>query len=151
MKNVPTKTKDISIPILSISIGIVYLWFGVLKFFPGLSPAEGLAVETIAKLTFHFLDTPKSLPLLAIWECLVGVLLILNIFRRVAIPLALVHIVLTFTPMLLFPEKVFSSNPLLLTMTGQYIIKNIIIISVLLVLWKQVQGRKRATVPFQTN
>ena len=35
--------------ILRVSLGVVFLWFGFLKFFPGVSPAQNLAGDTIAK------------------------------------------------------------------------------------------------------
>jgi uncharacterized membrane protein YkgB len=139
------------ISILSVSIGIVYLWFGTLKFFPGMSPAEALASETIAKLTFHLLEARVSLILLAIWECVIGCLFVLNIYRKIAIPLAFVHILLTFSPMLLLPEKVFNANPLMLTLTGQYIVKNLIIISVLFALWKEQKGKLESGSPIAAN
>lgn len=132
---------------LSLSLGIVYLWFGALKFFPGISPAEDLASATIAKLTFHLLEARLSLILLAIWECVIGILLVFNILRKIALPLALVHIILTFSPMFLLPEKVFNTSPMVLTLTGQYIVKNLIIVSVLLALWKEKRGRLKNVIP----
>lgn len=120
---------------LSCSLGIVYLWFGALKFFPGVSPAEELASETIALLTFNLLDTRLSLVLLAIWECALGLFLLLNVLRRITVPFALFHILLTFSPLILLPAEVFTAGPLILTLTGQYIIKNFIIVAVLFTLW----------------
>jgi|UPI00082C6EBB uncharacterized membrane protein YkgB len=131
--------------LLSISIGIVYLWFGILKFFPGLSPAEGLASETMRILTFNLWDTDYSLMFLAFWETLAGLLLLTNAFRAFAIPLALVHIAFTFTPLLFFPDKAFAGSPFLPTLLGQYIAKNIIIVSVLLVLWKECREARRVS------
>ena len=40
-----------SIDFTRISLGIVFLWFGVIKFFPGISPMETLATKTIYVLT----------------------------------------------------------------------------------------------------
>jgi uncharacterized membrane protein YkgB len=40
------------VPFIRISLGIVFLWFGVLKFIPGMSPAEHLAGQTIERLSF---------------------------------------------------------------------------------------------------
>ena len=37
---------------LRITVGAVFLGFGVLKYFPGVSPAEGLAAKTTELLTF---------------------------------------------------------------------------------------------------
>ncbi len=136
---------------LSLSLGIVYLWFGSLKLIPGSSPAEEIASETIAKLTFHLINPQLSLYLLAFWECTVGLLLILNIFRRVSIPLALTHILFTFTPLVFLPDKIFNDNPVILTLTGQYIIKNLVIISVLLFLWKQFREQRQKSSTLRAN
>jgi len=122
--------------VLAISIGLVYLWCGGLKYFPHLSPAENLAKNTIHLLTFGTIPSNVSIILLAIWETIVGLLLILNIYRKQAIVLALIHMVFTFTPMLFFPEQSFSDAPMGFTFVGQYIFKNIIIISALLTLYK---------------
>ena len=117
---------------LAISVGVVYLWFGALKYFPGLSPAEGLAQNTIHVLTFGLIPDNVSIILLAIWETAIGVFLILGLFRRTMVILALVHMVCTFTPLLFFPNDTFNDGPLYLTLLGQYIIKNLIIIAALL-------------------
>lgn len=129
---------------MSVTIGIVYLWFGMLKFFPGLSPAEGLAQETIRLLTFDILAPSWSIALLAIWETGLGLLLISGLFKRLAIPLALIHIALTFTPMLFFPEQVFAISPFSLTLLGQYITKNIIIAGGLVLIWKDCRTQDSA-------
>ncbi len=122
--------------ILALSIGIVYLWFGTLKYFPNVSPAEDLAKNTIDVLTFNLIPSNVSIILLAIWESLVGVLLIVNIFRRTAIILALAHMAFTFFPLLFFTDQVFVNTPFHLTLLGQYIIKNLVIVAGLLALYK---------------
>jgi uncharacterized membrane protein YphA (DoxX/SURF4 family) len=120
--------------ILALCIGIVYLWFGMLKFFPGTSPAEDLAKSTMNAMTFGLIPSNISIVLLATWESLVGILLITNIYRRVAATAALVHIVLTFIPLFLFTEQMFTSLPFGFTLLGQYIFKNVIIIGALITL-----------------
>lgn len=122
---------------LAISIGIVYLWFGCLKFFHGLSPAEGLAKDTIDSLTLGFIPSDISILLLALMEVVIGLFMLLNIFRKKTIVLALVHLACTFTPLFLFTEASFAQSPFVPTLLGQYIAKNIIIVGALLVLLKQ--------------
>ncbi|WGH75299.1 doxx family protein [Tenacibaculum tangerinum] len=124
--------------ILAITIGFVYLWFGGLKYFPGKSPAEELAINTINSLTFSLIPSNISIILLAIWETLVGLLLILNLYRRPVIIATLVHLVFTFTPLFFFPQQSFGDSPFTLTLLGQYIIKNVIIIGALLTLYNQI-------------
>ena len=62
--------------LLRISIGVIYLWFGVLKFFHGYSPAEDLAAKTIARLSFGVSSDHTNLILLATWECIIGLFFI---------------------------------------------------------------------------
>lgn len=121
--------------LLAISIGIVYLWFGMLKFFPGLSPAEKLAQDTITHLTFGIISPNISIVLLAIWEVTVGVLLIANVTRRIVLLATLIHLICTFTPLFFFPELSFTVNVFSFTLVGQYIMKNIIIITGLIILY----------------
>lgn len=123
--------------ILAISVGLVYLWFGVLKFFPAMSPAESLATNTINFLTFGLIPANISIILLAIMETIIGLFLIMNISRRYVIITALIHMAFTFTPLFLFSRQSFTSPPFAFTLLGQYIFKNIIIVSALITLYKQ--------------
>ena len=126
---------------LGISIGVVYLWFGFLKFFPGLSPADLLAKQTISLLTFNLVSENAGILLLAIIEVAIGLCLIFNLQLRRIIVVALIHLVLTFIPVVFFPEISFSKAPFSLTLVGQYIIKNIVIISALLLIYQRPYNR----------
>ncbi len=127
--------------LIPVAIGLVYLWFGALKFFPGISPAEDLAVETIHALTFHLFSDRMALVLLATWEVTVGIFLIVHLFRKITLYVALLHMVLTFTPFILLPDLVFTAPPFGLTLVGQYIVKNLIILGILIVLIRQLKDR----------
>lgn len=120
--------------ILRVSIGIIYVWFGTLKFFPGVSPAEELAKETIHQLTLRLINPELSLLLLALWETGIGALLITGLYSKVVIRIVLVHMICTFSPLFLLPAMSFTSVPFALTLVGQYIIKNIVIVSALFVI-----------------
>ncbi len=122
--------------ILALSLGICYFWFGILKFFPGVSPAENLAKETIEMLTFGFIPASVAIILLAIWETTVGVLLMANYTKKPVIGIAMVHIILTFSPMILLPELSFNGAAFLPTLLGQYIAKNLVFISGFVILLK---------------
>jgi uncharacterized membrane protein YphA (DoxX/SURF4 family) len=117
---------------VSISIGIVYFAFGILKFFPHLSPAEDLAEKTIGKLTFGLVSGKFALISLAIMETLIGVAFILQFKHKAFIQLALFHMIATFLPFIFFPEITFDTSVSSFSIVGQYIVKNIIIISALL-------------------
>lgn len=139
------RNRIVRIPVIPVSIGLVYLWFGSLKFFTGLSPAEKLAQDTIDQLTYGVFEPEVSILLLAIWECLIGVLLIFKKWYGFALKIALVHIVLTFLPFLFFPELTFTEAPFGLTLLGQYIVKNIVFLGALMVLlWKLRQEQQQS-------
>jgi uncharacterized membrane protein YkgB len=131
---------DKGIFLLRISIGIIFLWFGVLKFFPGLSPAEGLAIDTIRLLTFGFATDAVIIYGLASWETLIGLGLVLNKFMRETLLLLYLQMIGTLSPIFLFPDEVFAQFPYALTMEGQYIFKNLVVISAGIVLGATVRG-----------
>ena len=130
------------IVLLRISLGVVFLWFGILKFFPGLSPAQDLAGRTIEILTFGMVGPSVSLPVLAAWECAIGLGLILGIWIRAILFLLFFQMLGTLTPIFLFPEEVFIRVPYAPTFEGQYIIKNFVLISGALVIGATVRGGK---------
>ena len=122
--------------ILSISIGVIYVWFGVLKFFFGLSPAEQIAGQTIHQLTFGLVPDKVAVITLAVWECGLGIMLIMRRAMKWMLVLMFVHMAFTFTPFIFFPQQTFMHLPYDFTLLGQYIMKNIIIISSGIVLWQ---------------
>ncbi len=117
--------------LLAISIGIIYVWFGLLKFFPELSPADGLAKHTITLLTFGLIPENVSIIMLAVLEVSIGLSLIFNFQLKIVVSVAIIHLILTFIPVVFFPDVSFAKAPFVLTLVGQYIIKNIVIISAL--------------------
>ncbi len=128
------------ITILRISLGVIFFWFGVLKFFPGLSPAQSLAARTIDVLTFGMVPASVSVPVLALWECAIGIGLLTNLFMRTTLLLLFVQMMGTVTPIFLFPSEVFTVMPYAPTLEGQYIIKNIVLVSAGLVIGATVRG-----------
>jgi len=124
-----------SLLLLRVSIGLIYVWFGALKFFHGYSPAEDLAINTINKLTFALIPQPVNIILLAIWECSIGIFLITGKSLRTVLIFLFVHMACTFTPLLFFPSLSFNYPPYGFTLVGQYIMKNLIVICAALVLW----------------
>jgi len=128
------------ITLLRISLGVIFLWFGVLKFFPGLSPAQSLAARTIDMLTFGMVPARVSVPVLALWECAIGIGLLTNFFMRTTLLFLFVQMMGTITPIFLFPSEVFTVLPYAPTLEGQYIIKNIVLVSAGLVIGATVRG-----------
>ena len=135
--------------LLRISLGIVFFWFGVLKFFPSLSPAQDLATRTIEILTFGLVKPELSLPLLATWECLIGLGLITGRFMRATLLLLFVQMAGTITPLVLFPTESFTQFPYAPTLEGQYIIKNLVLISAGLVIGATVRGGELVAEPIR--
>ncbi|MBL7805748.1 MAG: DoxX family protein [Saprospiraceae bacterium] len=125
-----------TIKILRWAIGINYLWFGALKFFHGLSPAEHLAKDTIRVITFGLIPDEVNLALLAIWEVAIGLLFISGRFVRFTALAAVVHMLFTFLPLFFFPEVSFSQAPYAFTIVGQYIVKNLVFLGALAVILK---------------
>ncbi|WP_420455111.1 hypothetical protein [Rubrivirga sp.] len=117
--------------LLRYAIGVVFVWFGALKLVPGLSPAEALV-----KATVPFVDPDVFYPVLAVWEILIGAMLLVRPLARGALLLLALQMPGTFLPFVVLPEVCFSTWPLgspldlfALTLEGQYIVKNIVLIA----------------------
>lgn len=121
---------------LRISVGVIFFWFGALKLFPGLSPAEGLITETLGT----YVPIGLFLPILAVWEMLIGLGFITGKAMRLTIILMFLQMGGTVSPMFLNPEAVWTVFPFGLTLEGQYIIKNLVLISAALVVGATVRG-----------
>jgi uncharacterized membrane protein YphA (DoxX/SURF4 family) len=114
------------LPMARLAICAVYFWFGILKVF-NLSPAGPLAQALVAKTVglshFHTLFI-----MLALYECLIGILFLVPKATRVVIPLLLIHMIIVCSPLLLVPHLAWS-RAFVPTLEGQYIIKNLAIIA----------------------
>jgi uncharacterized membrane protein YphA (DoxX/SURF4 family) len=114
--------------ILRVTMGIVFVWFGALKLFPGLSPAEPLIRDSIS-----FLPMDYFLPVLAIWEMVIGLGFLSGKFMRVTLVLLFLQMGGAMSPMILRPDLMWETFPYGWTLEGQYVFKDIILISVGLV------------------
>jgi len=137
--------------LLRISVGIVFFWFGVLKFVPGLSPADELATRTISVLTFGIVPPEISRPVLAAWECLIGLGLISGLYMRATLLLLFVQMMGTITPLVLFPHETWAFFPIVPTLEGQYILKNMVLITAAIVIGATVRGGKLVDDPALLN
>jgi uncharacterized membrane protein YphA (DoxX/SURF4 family) len=134
---------------LRVSLGVVFLWFGALKFFPGLSPAADLATRTITTLSFGLIAPATALLILAVWETVIGVGLLAGRGLRVILALLWLQMLGTVTPLILFPAETWQVFPIAPTLEGQYIIKNLVLISAGLVLGATVRGGRLVAEPRQ--
>ncbi len=123
-----------------VALGVVFLWFGAIKFVPGWSPAGDMAARTIAELTFGHITPGVALPVLAAWESLIGLGLITGRFLRFTLLLLFVQMPGTMLPLLFFPAETFTAFPHSPTLEGQYIIKNIVLVGAAIVVGATVRG-----------
>lgn len=138
---------DNGISILRFSIGIIFVWYGVLKFFPEVSSAENIASVTIEKLSFDLINGRTAMYLLATWETLIGLGLLSGLYLRETLFLLFLLMLGTLTPLLLFPEVTFKHFPFVPTLEGQYILKNLVIIASCIVIGSTVRGGKLISQP----
>lgn len=126
--------------ILRVSLGIVFLWFGVLKFVPGLSPADDLAGRTIERMSFEMVKPDVSRPILAAWETVIGLGLVSGVWLRATLLLLGLQMAGTFAALVLFPDETWKMAPVVPTLEGQYIIKNVVLIAAALAIGATVRG-----------
>jgi uncharacterized membrane protein YkgB len=118
--------------LVRIPIFIIFFWFGFLKIV-GLSPAQQLVMDTVYWMPF--LTAEMWTYIIGIWEVLIAFCFLFKKTTLVGMALLFVQMSGTFLPLLILPEVTFQgSNPFLPTLEGQYIIKNIIIITAALII-----------------
>lgn len=118
-----------SITALRLALGAIFLWFGALKVF-GNSPVASMIHETYA-----FLPIGMFVMVLGIWEVLIGIGIILRRALRCMLVLLSVHLVGTFTAILLNPRLFFVQGfPLCLTVDGEFVMKNLVLMTAALVI-----------------
>ncbi len=117
----------LGLPTLRVALGIVFIWFGGLKVIGG-SPAADLVAATV-----YVVPPELFVPILGVWEVLIGLCLLYRPLIRLGILLLFLQMPGTFLPVVLLPEVVFVTFPHELTVEGQYIIKNLVIIGAALV------------------
>ena len=111
-----------SLTILRMSLAIIFIWFGALKPF-GQSPAVDLIKKTV-----YWLDPDVFIPILGVWEMAIGICLLSAPLIRVGLFLLALQMPGTFLPLVLLPEICFINFPFDLTLEGQYIVKNLVLI-----------------------
>ena len=124
---------------LRLSLGVIFIWFGILKPL-GVSPAAPLVRATVGWMPLFSPGTWVAV--IGWWEVLIGVTFLFHKTVRVAIALLALQMGGTFLPLVMLPGVTFQSVPLVPTMEGQYIIKNLIIISAALVIGGTVRQRQ---------
>jgi uncharacterized membrane protein YphA (DoxX/SURF4 family) len=116
-----------SIDVLRVTLGLVFLGFGLLKFVPGLSPAESLAAQTLDILTLGLIPARLGLILVAGLETTIGLLLLTGRGMRLALALLVVELIGIMSPIVLLPGEMFRGAPFAPTLAGQYVLKDIVV------------------------
>jgi len=123
--------------LVRLSLAIVFIWFGALKPL-GASPANDLVARTV-----YWVDPDWFIPVLGVWEVLIGVCMLWRPLIRVSIALLALQMPGTFLPLVLLPDICFIHVPWAPTLEGQYIIKNLVLISAAIVVGGTVRGKSR--------
>lgn len=110
-------------PLMRFSIALIFIWFGLLKPL-GMSPEEELIKRTV-----YWVSPQVFLPVLGWWEVAVGLCLLYRPLIRIALLLLLLQLPGTMLPLILLPEICFTQPPFGLSLEGQYIVKNIFLVS----------------------
>lgn len=121
---------DHGVKALRLWLGVVYFWFGALKFDATAGGEESsVPGRAVAFLTLRLLDETQGAQVLAYWECLIGFCLVAGLWLRTASLLMLAHMLVMFLPMVLMPRQIWESFPLLPTIKGQMILDNLALIA----------------------
>lgn len=114
----------VSVSLLRIAIGVVFVWFGAIKL-TGDTPVAQLVANTLP-----FLPKSVVVPGLGAFEVLLGLALLLGRRLDLVVILLIMHLAGTFLVLVVTPETAFAHhNPLLLTMTGEFVVKNVVLIA----------------------
>jgi uncharacterized membrane protein YkgB len=131
--------RRVAIPVLRVSLGVLFVWFGMLKIFE-VSPVSELVARTV-----YWVDPDLIVPLLGVFEVMVGVLLLLGRALRLTLLLFLVQMLGTFLTFIVLPNVTFrDGNPFLLTVEGEFVVKNLVLIAAALVVGTTVRRDKAA-------
>jgi uncharacterized membrane protein YkgB len=131
-----------SVDLLRISLGLVFLAFGVLKFFPGLSPAQELAGRTVEILTFGLVRDQLAVLMVATLETTIGLLLVTGRWLRLGIALLIIAMAGILSPLVLLPDELFRGRIYAPTLEGQYVLKDVVLLSAALVIAARVLGAR---------
>ena len=124
-----------SVPALRVSLGVVFVWFGALKI-GRVSPVADLVAQTV-----YWVDPRWFVPALGVMEVLIGIGLVTAIGLRLVLFVFLGQMVGTFLVMVVHPDVAFvDGNPLVLTTVGEFVVKNLVLLTAGLVVGSTVRG-----------
>lgn len=130
------------IGLLRLTMGVIFLGFGILKFFPHLSPAQYLATATLSRLTVGLIPPSVGIILIASLESFIGVCLITGRKPRLTAWLLCIELVGILSPLVLLPGRLFTGPDHAPNITGQYVLKDLILAAVVVVFIATLRGGK---------
>ncbi|HEU5475068.1 MAG TPA: DoxX family membrane protein [Actinophytocola sp.] len=123
------KLRRISLPLLRLAIGIVFLWFGALKI------ANMTPVGDFVGNTLPWFDRDFVVPALGWFEVFLGLALIAGRMLSLVCAALVAHLCGTFLALVMQPSVTFQDgNPLVLTTEGEFVVKNLVLIAAALVI-----------------
>ncbi|MEV0309544.1 DoxX family protein [Nonomuraea fuscirosea] len=128
-----------SIDVLRISLGLVFVAFGTLKFFPGVSPAEALSVATLEKLSLGLLSGYAAQAVIAAMEVFIGLTLVTGKLLKTGLVVMTGALAGFFAPYALFFTDLFPGAP---TLEAQYIFKDIVLAAAAMVIAARALGAR---------
>lgn len=142
-----------SIFLLRVCMGIVFLGFGILKYFQGISPIESLATRTTTVLTFGEFAGHNAMVFVASLECIIGLCFLSGMFLRIGVWLMAVQMIGAMSPLFIFFPELFPGPTHAPTLAAQYIIKDIILVAAGMVIASTWTGARIVAKPqsFKSN
>jgi uncharacterized membrane protein YphA (DoxX/SURF4 family) len=127
--------RPIAVPLLRIALGVVYVWFGILKIL-GVSPIADLVASMVPFL-------PKDVAVIGLGcvEVLLGGLLIIGVAVPWIAAAQVVHLLSTFAVFVFQPATVHDGNPFVVTLEGEFIAKNLVLVAALFVVASHTRRR----------
>jgi len=136
--------RPVSLTMLRVMLGVTFIWFGALKVL-GVSPVEALVARTLP-----FLDPAVLFPVLGAAEVGLGAALVAGVLLRLVLPVLVGHLAGTFLTFVMAHDLVFTgANPLLLTADGEFVMKNLVLISAAVVLLTHLGRPAMVRIPTQ--
>ena len=108
-----------------IALCVVFYWFGILKVL-SISPAEPLVRELYLKTIHSLIPFDYFIILLGLTECVIGILFLCPQYTKIAFIIFSIQMITTLLPLFVLPHDVWQ-NGIAPTLTGQYIIKNVVL------------------------
>ncbi|MFF3350343.1 hypothetical protein [Streptomyces sp. NPDC002779] len=132
--------------ILRVSLGGVYIWFGLLKVI-NLSPAASLVLDVLP-----FQVGSWFVPALGWAEIVMGAWLVTGRSPRLLLPVLCGHLGGTFSVLLLTPAIAYQNgNPVLLTLTGEFVVKNVVLLAAAIVVTTMARAATTPRLPEVTE